>query len=138
MFFFYIFPHINNTVRELGKFHGECYALKESNRGLFHIITKSFREARYSVDCDEIYGAMLKTSPKRGTQAIRENPELRRLIPEDFLQKIEKISDNAWEYFKKVSEALEPLANICHGDFLRNNIAFQYDENVRRVLIIIF
>jgi hypothetical protein len=119
------------VVRELGRFHGECYALKESNRGLFHIITKAFRESRYGADCDKIYEAMLKTSPKRGTQAIREHPELRRLIPEDFLTKIDTLTDAPWEYMKKSVVPVEPLATIIHGDFLRNNIAYQFDEKVR-------
>lgn len=127
--FFYLLSV--TKVRELGKFHGECYALKESNRGLFHIITKSFRESRYAVDFDEIYGAMLKASPKRGTQAIRENHELRRMIPEEFLQKIEELSEEPWKYFKKCVVPVEPLATIIHGDYLRNNIAFQYDEKVK-------
>lgn len=138
-FLSHFFSHINyksninthtHAVRELGKFHGECYALKESNRGLFHIITKSFKEARFAVDCDEIYCAMLKTSPKRGTQAVREDAKLRQLIPEDFLKKIEHLTDDPWNYFKKCVEPHEPLAIICHGDFLRNNIAFQFDEKV--------
>jgi Ecdysteroid kinase-like family len=119
-----------NTVRELGKFHGECYALKESNRGLFHIITKSFREARYEKDCNEIYGATLKASAKRGTQAIRENAELRRIIPEEFLKKVDELTDRPWEYLRKTVKPVEPLATICHGDFLRNNIAFQFDDKV--------
>lgn len=76
----------------------------------------------------------MKVSPKRGTHAIRENPELKRIIPEDFLSKIEERSDRCWEYQKEILKPREPLATICHGDFLRNNIAFQYDENVIHVI----
>ena len=126
----FILSLIHSLVRELGKFHGECYALKESNRGLFHIITKGFKESRYSRDVDPIYGATMKVSPKRGTHAIREHPELKRIIPEEFLKKIDELSDDMWEYYKKIVQPREPLATICHGDFLRNNIAFKYDENV--------
>ena len=118
------------AVRELGQFHGACYALKETNHGLFDIIIKAFRESRFSSDCDEIYNACLKVSPKRGTQAIRENADLKRQIPETFLQKIDELSNDPWPYLKAKVEPREPLAIICHGDFLRNNIAFKYDENV--------
>lgn len=72
----------------------------------------------------------MKVSPKRGTQAIREHPELKRLIPEQFLAKIEAISDRCNDYMMKTVQPREPLATICHGDFLRNNIAFKFDENV--------
>lgn len=118
------------AVRELGQFHGACYALKETNHGLFDIIIKAFRESRFASDCDEIYNACLKVSPKRGTQAVRENPDLKRQIPEEFLHKIDELSNDPWPYLKAKVEPREPLAIICHGDFLRNNVAFKYDENV--------
>ncbi|CAO1441277.1 unnamed protein product [Diamesa tonsa] len=121
--------HILVAVRELGQFHGACYALKETNHGLFDIIIKAFRESRFSSDCDEIYNACLKVSPKRGTQAVRENVELKRQIPEEFLHKIDELSNDPWPYLKAKVEPREPLAIICHGDFLRNNVAFKYDEN---------
>lgn len=117
----------------MGKFHGECYALKETNRGLFHIITKGFKEARFARDPDPVWETLSKVSPKRGTQTVREHPELKRIIPEEFLKKIDELSDLGFVYAKKAVQPREPLATICHGDFLRNNLAFKYDENVRNI-----
>lgn len=77
-----------------------------------------------------MWDATMKVSPKRGTHAIRENEELRKIVPEDFLTKIDEKADTCWEYMKEMVKPQEPLATICHGDYLRNNIAFQFDTNV--------
>lgn len=115
--FFHIFKFFI-LVRELGKFHGECYALKESNRGLFHIITKSFKEARFNHKVDMIWDATMRVSPKRGTQAIREHPELRRIIPESFLKKIDDKAENVWDFLRGFVQPREPLGR----DFLFKNV----------------
>lgn len=124
-------------VRELGKFHGECYAIKESNHGLFEEIVKVFKEGRFDRMPNTQWELVLKASPKRGTQAVRENNELRRIIPESFLKKIEELCQNPWIYMKLKAQPHGPLANICHGDYLRNNICFKYDENVSTFLKLI-
>lgn len=77
---------------------------------------------------DEIWDAVMKVGPKRGTQAVRERRELKKVIPESFLKKIEALCVNPMKYMKAKVQPREPLATICHGDFLRNNIAFLYDE----------
>lgn len=89
-----------------------------------------FKEGRFGRMPDGIWEALLKASPKRGTQAVRENQELRRIVPESFLKRIEELCQNPWQYMKEKAQPKEPLANICHGDYLRNNICFQYDKNV--------
>lgn len=101
------------------------------NHGLFEEIVKVFKEGRFGREPDPIWSAVLKASPKRGTQAVREDHQLRRIIPEEFLKKIEKLCEDPFEYMKKKAVPREPLATICHGDYLRNNICFQYDTNVR-------
>jgi hypothetical protein len=53
------------------------------------------------------------------------------LVPEEFLQQVEHVLSEPWHYGKKSVIPEEPLAIICHGDYLRNNLAFKYDdENV--------
>lgn len=72
-FFLFSFPaHFFLLVPavELGKFHAECYVMKETNRDAFDGIVSKLREARYD-NFDPMYAMMMKASSKRGTNAAR-------------------------------------------------------------------
>lgn len=57
-------------------------------------------------------------------------------IEEEHLRRIEKQLDNSPVLCRELVQPVEPLAIICHGDFLRNNIAYKYQdaENVSGIL----
>lgn len=65
--------HILLAMRELGRFHGNCYAIKEKQPELFKKIIKSFKESRFGRDnIDPVWDVVMKIGPKRGTKAVRE------------------------------------------------------------------
>lgn len=123
-----IFAH---TVKLIAEFHGISYALKHNNPMAFNSIKNKFKESRYQDD-DVFFGhfeTVLHRGPVRGIMSVREfNHELH--IPEEFLQKLETILKNVIKYQKAKRLPVEPYANFCHGDFLRNNVAFKYLDEV--------
>lgn len=68
---FVYFIYRMKSVVELGKFHGECYALKESKPYVLHGIVSKLRETRYA-NMDPSYQIIMKASVGRATKAVQE------------------------------------------------------------------
>lgn len=73
----------------------------------------------------------MRNGQRRALKHFRESDDVAK-VPEVFLRKLEQVfveDDNMYEYMSSRANPVEPLSIICHGDFLRNNIAFAYDSN---------
>lgn len=114
-------------VRALGCFHGEFYALKHTEPSKFDALKGNFEESRFRFDrTSDEWDTLLKIGPKRAVQSVRDNNSVEQVIPEGFLCKLEKMLADPFNYQRRSVQPNEPLAILCHGDYLRNNIAFTY------------
>lgn len=117
-------------VKRLGEFHGNMYALKHTDAQKFVTIKNKLVEPRYNHNgSNDEWMLRLKHGIKRATKSVRDSNEFCHLIPEEFLQQIETVTTNVYMYQKKCIQPIEPIAIICHGDYLRNNIAYRYNDN---------
>uniref|UniRef100_T1DPY3 Putative juvenile hormone-inducible protein n=2 Tax=Anopheles aquasalis TaxID=42839 RepID=T1DPY3_ANOAQ len=116
------------AVKELGRFHGECYGMKETRPDQFDRIRRKFKESRYAVDItDETWLTLMEVAAKRAIRAAKES-RFGAEIPEEYLAKLARLFEVPWEHAKRKVAPREPMAIICHGDYLRNNMAFRYDD----------
>lgn len=117
------------TVKELGRFHGHFYGLKLSEPAKFEEIKNLFEEARFRRETTSWeWDTILRIGPKRATRSVRNDADASARVPVHFLEKLEQVLEDPFNYGRKMVQPMEPLAIICHGDFLRNNIAFKYDQ----------
>ncbi|XP_059621002.1 uncharacterized protein LOC132264724 [Phlebotomus argentipes] len=115
------------SVKLLGKFHGYSYGIKETNPELFSEIRKQLKLTSFHADSSgsDAWDIMMTKSIRRGTNSIRESGEARNGIPEHFLMDLEAYLANPMKVQHRLNGSQEPLAVLCHGDFLSNNIAFR-------------
>lgn len=116
------------TVEELGRFHGQLYALKYADTARFDSIKTRLIESRYfDRGTNKEWDLYLKLGVKRALQSARKSTET--IVPDAFLQRLQHVLADPFAYQRKCVQPSEPMAVVCHGDFLRSNIAFRYDDN---------
>lgn len=123
--------HILATMRALGRLHGASYAMKQAQRSHFDALknrlTENFLQRRHHAT----YEMILMNATRRALESFRKsNAAAIGAVLESFLHDLETILiDRLNEYRYALSIPKEPLAIICHGDMIRNNIAYKYDSN---------
>lgn len=127
-------------VQEIAKFHGTFYALKHMDRPKFDALKERFVESRFRHRTTSFeWDTLLRTGPKRAIANVRRQQPATP-IPDGFLNKLATILADPFNYQRQMVMPNEPMAILCHGDYLRNNIAFYYSTktncNVRIILIL--
>lgn len=120
--------HILVSMKTIGNFHGTSFALKHTNRTAFDALKDDLIEANFKIRPS--FAVLLQAGAKRALNYFRQTADTTN-VTEAFLNDFEELfcGGHALDFLRSKTEVKEPLATICHGDFLRNNIAFRYDEN---------
>ncbi|XP_012232368.1 uncharacterized protein [Linepithema humile] len=122
------------AVREIGRFHGKGYAMKQQQREKFFDIVEQIQEARYDREYDS-YKFLVDTTATRAVDYLRDRGH-----DAIFCDKMESLLSNAFdEVMMKTVEPLEPLSTLCHGDFTLANVLFKKeDDGEYRAMLIDF
>ncbi|XP_017115429.2 uncharacterized protein LOC108137972 [Drosophila elegans] len=118
--------HALIAVDYLGQFHGFAYAMKHTNPELFDKLTHGLKESRYASDViHPEWELTMKTSIKRAAKAVATfQPQ----IDEEFVKNLCFLITDYNLYGRQRVAPREPLATLCHGDYVRNNVAYRYND----------
>ncbi|XP_017485267.1 PREDICTED: uncharacterized protein LOC108373829 [Rhagoletis zephyria] len=119
--------HALVAVSNLGTFHGTSFAIRYKNQDEFERLTKDLREPRFELDeMHPVWKLMTQYGAERIVKAAQKYyPD----IDEEFLRRYQRLIENYVEFGRKMVAPVEPLVTLCHGDYLRNNLAFKYEES---------
>ncbi|KAL6257128.1 hypothetical protein P5V15_012060 [Pogonomyrmex californicus] len=117
------------AMREIGRFHGKGYVMKERQREKFFDMVQQLQDFRAT----ETYKHLVNVNATRGVEYLRRQDH-----DVAFCDKMDALLANAFEgVLKKLMKPLEPLSTLCHGDFTLNNVLFKTkgDGQYRAMLI---
>ncbi|XP_017078889.1 uncharacterized protein LOC108112989 [Drosophila eugracilis] len=128
--------HALIAVDYLGKFHGFAYAMKHRNPEKFGQLIDSLKESRYASDfIHPEWMLTMKTSIKRAAKAVATfQPQ----IDGEFVKKLSFLIGDYNIYGRQRVAPREPLATLCHGDYVRNNVAYKYNDKEEPQEIMMF
>ncbi|KYQ59558.1 hypothetical protein ALC60_01543 [Trachymyrmex zeteki] len=121
------------AMREIGRFHGKGYVMKELQKEKFFDIVGQLQEIR-SEKFHE-FKLLINSQATRAVEYLRSHNH-----DAIFCDKMEALLSNAFdEVMVKMTKPLEPLSTMCHGDFTLNNILFKRkDDGQQHAMLIDF
>ncbi|KAL0107379.1 hypothetical protein PUN28_015733 [Cardiocondyla obscurior] len=122
-----------SAIRELGRFHGKGYAMKELQPEKFFDMVSRIEEVRYEKKELNIYEDYCNTMPLRAVEYLRDQ-NYDAAFCDKMIALLSKAFDNV---MLKVVQPSEPLATLCHGDFTLTNILYKREDDgqLRAMLI---
>lgn len=102
------------------------FALKLTNADTFNTIKCKLKPI---TNLNPIWVLWRELGIRRATASVRTSTAAKSIVPDSFLKRLEEMMCKSSEFRAKCLEPIEPIAIICHGDYLRNNIAFRYDDD---------
>ncbi|XP_017044819.1 uncharacterized protein LOC108090581 [Drosophila ficusphila] len=128
--------HAMLAMQYLGEFHGFAYAMKHKNPEKFAQLTSGLKESRYARDdIHHMWDLTMKTSHKRLAKSVATyQPQ----VGEEFVNQLCHLVGNYLNYGRQRVAPREPLATLCHGDYVRNNVAYRYNDKEEPQEIMMF
>ncbi|XP_065222440.1 uncharacterized protein LOC135846990 [Planococcus citri] len=123
--------HLIIMMRKLGQFHAYSYKAKRDIPQLFYPLANNCTETNPLVNMEMCN--FLPHLAQRGFQhLIQKDPSYRVYAPK-IESMLENVDDKCVEYL--TGDVKNPNSVIIHGDYLRNNVMFQYENNVPQDMI---
>lgn len=127
--------HVLAAMLALGKFHGTSYAMKYLDPLRFDSLKNQLPANVIQKRLNPGHELILKGANERAMASFRKrnvngnvNNGRVETVPDTFLNDLDVLLVQKVNEFRfALNVPREPLAIICHGDYLRNNIAFKYD-----------
>ncbi|XP_065222470.1 uncharacterized protein LOC135847020 [Planococcus citri] len=116
--------HLKLMMRKLGQFHAYSYKAKKSIPNLFYPLANNSLDSNRELN-KESFG-ILAIVAQRGLECLQQDATYMKYIP-----RLREILDNSHDVFVRIltGDRSNPISTIVHGDYLRNNVMFKYDEN---------
>ncbi|KAK7574007.1 hypothetical protein V9T40_011198 [Parthenolecanium corni] len=117
--------HLILMLHKLGQFHSYSYVTKHRNPKKFYTLGKWFQYAeREQIENVPNYFRLVG---EIGVQRLRQDPRY-----SSRMTKVEEVLEKAGEFMLQVNTmkpADEPMSVLVHGDYLRGNVMFRYENS---------
>uniref|UniRef100_T1PH75 Ecdysteroid kinase n=1 Tax=Musca domestica TaxID=7370 RepID=T1PH75_MUSDO len=117
--------HTLLAMKYLARLHAAGFALLHKDKQAFQALTKDLQESRYG--SDDIHYRWALTLRYGLERAVKSAKDFQRNVPQEFLEKLQHLLMKPMPYGRKLVRPKDPFVTLCHGDYLRNNVAYKYD-----------